>query len=314
MLDVELNINGTKLSSKKYITIVPATTVYYEDSVSDFVIFDGSGCTWTVDGTTEAKSQHADRVGDVGSYVYGYDDAYAAMSKFSLGSAHKVTVSGSNSATAAFSFYGTGFDIISATTNTSGTVVVSVKSADGSFSKNYLVDTYYGYSYDETNGWVPVPDTEAALWQIPVIKVEKLPYGAYNVTLTVAYADIFSHGQNGGESYDFWFDAVRIYDPAGAVAGEAGSSQTIYDNAYKQDEEGWPTYTELRDMMIDADSFTADEEAVSGMIFIDGQSGEVSMADYASYGPKNELYLAPSQAVAFILGAEDNARRYSDRT
>ncbi len=307
VLDVELNINGTKLSSKKYITIVPATTVYYEDSVSDFVIFDGSGCTWTVDGTTEAKSQHADRVGDVGSYVYGYDDAYAAMSKFSLGSAHKVTVSGSNSATAAFSFYGTGFDIISATTNTSGTVVVSVKSADGSFSKNYLVDTYYGYSYDETNGWVPVPDTEAALWQIPVIKVENLPYGAYNVTLTVAYADIFSHGQNGGESYDFWFDAVRIYDPAGAVAGEAGSSQTIYDNAYKQDGEGWPTYTELRDMMIDADSFTADEEAVSGMIFIDGQSGEVSMADYASYGPKNELYLAPSQAVAFILGAEDNA-------
>lgn len=96
---------------------------------------------------------------------------------------------------------------------------------------------------------------------------------------------------------------MRIYDPAGAVAGEAGSSQTIYDNAYKQDGEGWPTYTELRDMMIDADSFTADEEAVSGMIFIDGQSGEVSMADLCKLRTEERAVSCSLQAVAFILGA-----------
>ena len=300
VLDVELNIHGTKLSSKKYITIVPATTVYYEDNFSDFVAFAGNGCEWTVDGTPESKQQHADRIGDVGNNVYGYDDAYAAMSKFSLGSAHKVTVSGSNYATAKFSFYGTGFDVISATTNTSGTIVVSVTGENG-YSKNYLVDTYYGYKY--VNGeWKVVADAAKALWQIPVMKVANLDYGKYDVTITVAYADFFSHGQNGGGSYDFWLDAVRIYDPAGAVAGAAGGSQENYENAYKTDGECWPTYMELRDMIIRDKSFAVDS-AANGMIFIDGQTGNVSMADYTSYGPNNELYLANGQAVAFVLKA-----------
>lgn len=298
VLDVELNIHGTKLSSKKYITIVPATTVYYEDNFSDFVAFAGNGCEWTVDGTPESKQQHADRIGDVGNNVYGYDDAYAAMSKFSLGSAHKVTVSGSNYATAKFSFYGTGFDVISATTNTSGTIVVSVTGANG-YSKNYLVDTYYGYTYDSATGeWTPAPDTAKALWQIPVMKVANLDYGKYDVTITVAYADFFSHGQNGGGSYDFWLDAVRIYDPAGAADG----SKENYEKAYKADGECWPTYMELRDMIIRGKSFAADSTA-NGMIFIDGQTGNVSMADYTSYGPNNELYLANGQAVAFVLKA-----------
>lgn len=303
VLDVELNIHGTKLSSKKYITIVPATTVYYEDNFSDFVAFAGNGCEWTVDGTPESKQQHADRIGDVGNNVYGYDDAYAAMSKFSLGSAHKVTVSGSNYATAKFSFYGTGFDVISATTNTSGTIVVSVTGENG-YSKNYLVDTYYGYKY--VNGeWKVVADAAKALWQIPVMKVANLDYGKYDVTITVAYADFFSHGQNGGGSYDFWLDAVRIYDPAGAVAGAAGGSQENYEKAYKADGECWPTYMELRDMIIRGKSFAADSTA-NGMIFIDGQTGNVSMADYTSYGPNNELYLAKGQAVAFRLNAAGN--------
>lgn len=303
VLDVELNIHGTKLSSKKYITIVPATTVYYEDNFSDFVAFAGNGCEWTVDGTPESKQQHADRIGDVGNNVYGYDDAYAAMSKFSLGSAHKVTVSGGNYATAKFSFYGTGFDVISATTNTSGTIVVSVTGENG-YSKNYLVDTYYGYKY--VNGeWKVVADAAKALWQIPVMKVANLDYGKYDVTITVAYADFFSHGQNGGGSYDFWLDAVRIYDPAGAVAGVAGGSQENYENAYKADGECWPTYMELRDMIIRDKSFAVDS-AANGMIFIDGQTGNVSMADYTSYGPNNELYLAKGQAVAFRLNAAGN--------
>lgn len=125
VLDVNINIEGTRLTTHKHITIIPATTVYYEDTFSDFIRFEGSGCSWTTDGTTVSKEQSADRIAHGGN-VYGYDQAYDTMSKFSLGSARKVTVSGSNYATAKFSFYGTGFDVISATTNTSGTIVVSV--------------------------------------------------------------------------------------------------------------------------------------------------------------------------------------------
>lgn len=304
VLDVNINIEGTRLTTHKHITIIPATTVYYEDTFSDFIRFEGSGCSWTTDGTTVSKEQSADRIAHSGN-VYGYDQAYDTMSKFSLGSAHKVTVSGSNYATAKFSFYGTGFDVISATTNTSGTIVVSVTGENG-YSKNYLVDTYYGYTYDSVTGeWTPAPDTAKALWQIPVMKVANLDYGKYDVTITVAYADFFAHGQNGGGSYDFWLDAVRIYDPAGAVAGVAGGSQENYENAYKADGECWPTYMELRDMIIRDKSFAVDS-AANGMIFIDGQTGNVSMADYTSYGPNNELYLANGQAVAFRLNAAGN--------
>lgn len=306
-LDVELTLrlaDGTALklpTTQKHITIIPATTVYYEDDFSDFIKFEGSGCNWTVDGTTVTKEQSADRIAHEGN-VYGYDQAYDTMSKFSLGSAHKVTVSGDKYATAKFSFYGTGFDVISATTNTSGTIVVTVTDASGK-SKNYLVDTYYGYTYDSATGkWTPAPDVEKALWQIPVMKVAGLDYGKYTVTITVAYADFFSHQQKDGKSYDFWLDAIRIYDPAGAVAGKS-DEQTKYDNAYRADGEGWPTYKELRDMIIRDGAFTTDSTKANGMIFIDGQSGEVTMADYTSYGPNNELYLANGQAVAFKLNA-----------
>lgn len=319
-LDIELTItlaDGTQIklpTAQKHITIIPATTVYYEDTFSDFIRFEGSGCSWTTDGTTVSKEQSADRIAHSGN-VYGYDQAYDTMSKFSLGSAHKVTVSDSNYATAKFSFYGTGFDVISATTNTSGTIVVSVTGENG-YSKNYLVDTYYGYTYDSVTGeWTPAPDTAKALWQIPVMKVANRDYGKYDVTITVAYADFFAHGQAGGvseanpngiaKSYDFWLDAVRIYDPAGAVAGAAGGSQENYENAYKADGECWPTYMELRDMIIRDKSFAVDS-AANGMIFIDGQTGNVSMADYTSYGPNNELYLANGQAVAFRLNAAGN--------
>lgn len=307
VLDVNINIEGTRLTTHKHITIIPATTVYYEDDFSNFIRFEGSGCSWTTDGTTVSKEQSADRINHGGN-VYGYDQAYDTMSKFSLGSAHKVTVSGSNYATAKFSFYGTGFDVISATTNTSGTIVVSVKGKgekNKDYSKNYLVDTYYGYTYDG-KAWTPAPEKEAALWQIPVMKIANLPYGEYEVTITVAYADFFSHGQNNNNgSYDFWLDAIRIYDPAGAVAGAAGGSQENYEKAYKADGECWPTYMELRDMIIRDKSFAADG-AANGMIFIDGQTGKVSMADYTSYGPNNELYLAKGQAVAFRLNATGN--------
>lgn len=301
-LDITLDIEGTSITTHKYVTIIPATTVYYEDNFDGFITFDGVSCEWTTDGTEiKDRYQNADSIGDVASNVYGYDDAYKDMSKFSLGSAHKVTVSGDKYATASFSFYGTGFDVISATTNTSGTIVVSVTGANG-YSKNYLVDTYYGYTYDSATGeWTPAPDTAKALWQIPVMKVANLDYGKYDVTITVAYADFFSHGQNGGGSYDFWLDAVRIYDPAGAADG----SKENYEKAYKADGECWPTYMELRDMIIRGKSFAADSTA-NGMIFIDGQTGNVSMADYTSYGPNNELYLAKGQAVAFRLNAAGN--------
>ena len=80
-------------------------------------------------------------------------------------------------------------------------------------------------------------------------------------------------------------------------------------NAYKDDAEGWPAYTELRDMLITAADFNAVTGERDGIIFIDGignlnaSGNEAAVSNYEEYGPNNELYLAPGQAVAFKLNA-----------
>ena len=312
------------------VTIIPATTVYYEDS---FVTFETDN--WSVDGTAANKTQDQDRPGESkisadldADNNYGYDSAYTQMSKYSLGSAHKATVSTGSYAVAVFTFYGTGFDVISLTSNTTGTIFVDVyegayaKQSEipeeklNSPAKSFIVDTYYGYAYQskDMNGdgvvsegegeWAITPNTPNSLYQVPVIKVSGLDYKQYTVVICAAYDTFFDH--NGTGSYDFYLDAIRIYDPTGNQNEDA-------NNAYVEDGEGWPTYFEVRNKILDANSFNNlnDGTSVSGVVFIDGAStdpdGNVSIGDYKSYGPNNELYLANSQAIAFDLNATATA-------
>ena len=52
------------------------------------------------------------------------------MSTYSMGSAKMITVRSGVAGSATFSFYGTGFDVISMTSNTTGTIAVKVTSAE----------------------------------------------------------------------------------------------------------------------------------------------------------------------------------------
>lgn len=278
----------TSTSVSHFIYIIPASTVYYEDS---FIDFSGSPTPWTAVGTTSTATQAAEELGS--SSAYGYDTAYADSITYSLGSAHKVTVNADSYATARFTFSGTGFDIISLTSNTTGTLLINVQGTE--YDKNFLVDTYYGYTYDaDTGKWVTTD--KGALYQIPVMKVTDLAYGTYNVTVTAAYGSFFDH--TGSGSYDLYIDAVRIYNPLG------NSANNTY---YKKDGEGWPKYAELRDMLISSaalDDVTG--AAVNGAVFIDGKGDVSSIGDYTSYGPNNEVYLSAGQAVTFTLGSSAN--------
>ena len=182
--------------------------------------------------------------------------------------------------------------------------------------------------------WVMDPDANDALYQVPVMKVdmakhvsENNGYGTYTAVITVAYDDfLFEHGQyESGDRYDFMLDAIRIYDQANDGEG----NKTIED-AYKADGEGWPTYTELRDILISANDFDSlGNGEVNGIVFIDGipelkgGSGtgadsdvsdnvpaktEPGIKDYANFGPNNELYLAPGQGVAFHLNTPEEVQ------
>ena len=340
--------NGNEVNEYFYyyadVTIIPATTIYYEDDFQinttngiQYGVYDATsnesltsgGWTNPSDGTNISMIQNEDRPGAAletaidKDNVYGYDSHYTTGLQYSLGNAKMVTVDASKYATATFSFYGTGFDVISMTSANTGTigVIVSKYSDDGSsltVVENYLVDTYYGYKF-EGGKWVVDTESTDALYQVPVIKVNcKDGYGHYQVKIVVTYADFFNH--KGDSSYDFYLDAIRIYDPA-----NDGTGNTVIQDAYTDDGEGWPSYSELRNMLINLDTFnsTGDTDTINGVVFIDGipalnnttADKNTSVRDenkneldktaeiktYMNFGPNNELYLAKGQAVAFTL-------------
>lgn len=314
VLDVQYTMGSNKVTLEKTLTIIPASNVYYEDSLAAFTNGKGaaSGAQWSIvdnngNETTEgtAPIQELEQLGSSG--VYGYDKAYKDSSMLSMGTAHKVTVTANMAAnwegdatsawpTAQFTFKGTGFDIISLTDNTSGAIVVDVyKGSKTEGSKpvhSYLVNNYYGYTYNqETKKWEVVKDgKENAIYQIPVMKVNDLPYGEYTAVIEVFYNSFFdmNYDKNSGKNqYSFWLDAVRIYDPMDEYAG------------YTQDNEGYPQYIKLRDEVV-KEKATPNGNA----LFIDGKEN-ATIAEYANYGPNNEVYLMNGQAITFKIPAND---------
>lgn len=290
------NAQGKENNATYTVSIIPATSVYYEDSFATFT--DGTDkaadAKWSTDtDDTGAKATTTQALSELGKKdVYGYDAAYADSTKLSMGSAHKVTVSkdmyvkGDTTTTwptATFTFKGTGFDVISLTSNTSGSVVYTVTGKNTGKTETHLVDTYYGYKLVD-NKWVVDKNSNSTLYQIPVIKVTGLPYDEYTVTLSVRYGEFFDH-QNKG-NYSFWLDAIRVYDPMGKD-----------NDTYKQDDEGYPQYIKLRDALV--------TENVKTTLFIDG-AAEANITAYKNYGPNNEVYLANGQAITFTVPGGTN--------
>lgn len=312
VLDVQYTMGSNKVTLEKTLTIIPASNVYYEDSLATFTDGSGaaSGADWSIVGTAtdEQKSatQALEQLGSSG--IYGKDAAYNSSSMLSMGTAHKVTVTANMAAnwegdatsawpTAQFTFKGTGFDIISLTDNTSGAIVVDVyKGSKTEGSKpvhSYLVNNYYGYTYNqETKKWEVVKDgKENAIYQIPVMKVNDLPYGEYTAVIEVFYNSFFdmNYDKNSGKNqYSFWLDAVRIYDPMDEYAG------------YTQDNEGYPQYIKLHDEVV-KEKATPNVNA----LFIDGKEN-ATIAEYANYGPNNEVYLMNGQAITFKIPQNAN--------
>lgn len=296
------NSDNTTTSEKAFnVTVIPASNVYYEDTKSFMTFENGQGVAenakWTEEFDADKNAaidskQIAEIVGEANNNVYGYDLTYDNCTMFSLGRAHKVTVSADmvNNwsdqtdawPTAEFTFKGTGFDVISLTDNKSGLLICDVVDADGNDVYNHFVNNYYGYGYVEGEGWKVVDkDDPNALYQLPVVKVDGLDYGTYKVTLTVAYGKLFD--KTGNSKYSFWLDGVRIYDPAGPDL----------NNTYANDGEGWPKYIELHDELV-----KNDKNATT--LFIEGDA-QADIKAYTSYGPNHEVYLLNEQILAFKL-------------
>ena len=305
---------GKDDSATYNLTVIPATSVYYEDSFATFTNVDGTKNVaqvdnagkgiWTkvTDGTTQTNvNQALEELGGTTNTknVYGYDPAYADSSKFSMGSATKVTVNANTAnngqwPTATFTFKGTGFDVISLTNSDAGTVMYTVTNAvTNEKVMSRIIDNYYGYTY-ENNQWVVKKNDSTAPYQVPVIKISGLDYGTYTVTISVIYGELFDNTRD--NQYSFWLDAVRVYNPAG----------NTLDSEYTKDGENNPNYVEVKKVILDSKALETDgATGATGAVFIDGKSENVSATEYANQGPNHEAYLAKNQAIAFQMLANE---------
>ena len=311
------------------VTVVPATTIYFEDNFGAIHYTDGDTSSevteenytnythdedwenhgiWKIAGGKEQSDvQDTDRPGESEikaalDNVYGNDTHYENCQTYSNGTSHKTRVSqvnypriGGKYPKATFEFKGTGFDVISVTSGDTGAVEVVVKDSGGNALYDDIINTYYGYT--ATPSGTPDPTSEDVLYQIPVLKKEGLPYDKYTVEIIPVYSTF--NDMNNDTYYDIYFDAVRIYDPASA----AEEDYQIIEEAYNKDKENNPEYMELRDIMLNADNVTGVIQG--GTVFIDGNSTLDDIKDYEDLGPKNEIYLKPGQAISFYLWASE---------
>lgn len=277
--------DGQTETQYKYqtVSVIPATTVYYEDNFGNTEDADGTnGIIYNGDWKEVQEGTAGSEYQDNGSvaedrHPYGNDSSYAENDKLSAGSAMVVTADGDTNATASFTFKGTGFDLISRTDNASAMIAVAVQDETGAYVQRKMLDLEY---------------QSGTLYQIPVYQARFDEYGTYTVTITVS---------NAGDGTNFYLDGIRIYnpiDPNGADAEEA-------NERYQSDDEANAEITELRNILLDSESYT--EGNADGVLYTDRNNE--GQAVYESKGPNNEVYLKKGHSIGFKLHVAPNMQK-----
>lgn len=295
-LETGTTVHGT-------IKTMPASVVYYEDNFENGVKVIAENGTTIVNRTPIKLSQSNSQ-----TELYGHDNAYAdTENNDSAGSSTAMSVG----AKATFTFNGTGFDLISRTSGTSGSIVYKVKNKDTNTVAKYgAVDTYYN------NG---------DLYQLPVVSIKDLTYGTYEVTLLVPQSNMES-------ASTFYLDGVRIYNPL--------NDEKEKNASYIKNEVSVKT-TSIREMILgtcditesgitdDSGSYITSAEVpgstssilycaddASAMSFFGDVNQEdmnqgapvtysSSLAEYLRRGPSNEVYLTGTTGIGFVVKPDE---------
>ena len=297
------------------VSVIPANNVYYEDT---FVTNEGTGTagivysgSWEEDGANGNQGEHAESdedtaTDDAQGSVHGWEDTLADDKDYSDGSAHKVSYDKNNSATATFTFTGTGVDIYSRTNPTTGIVIAmlykgtSTTDADG---KNLVAEKTLMVDNLAASG---------DYYQIPTLSLNGLEHGTYTVRIIVSKA---SDSQTGAERFIYYLDGIRVYNPIQNLEG----NETV-SGAYGEEELN-ANFVEIRDKLLDANSFSAEGDGLSaGPVFIDRITSEEGdhtdntetweVGTYKVFGPENEVYLSAGQMIAFAVEYREGAHYY----
>ena len=273
------NANGNLWSK---VNVIPANNVYYEDS---FVTDTSNGTVGIVyDGKWDVVNEGAQPNTNPGA-VEGQNDNHGWTLVLrdetgdTDGSSHHASGK-DNTAKATFTFTGTGVDVYSRTSGSTGTISAKLKDASGKTVSRQIIDT---------------KSDSGKYYQIPTLSFQNLVNGTYTVELKV------TNGAENEGRLDYYLDGIRVYNPI------AVEDETVQD-AYGPDELN-AAFVEVRDMLLDSSNAPAGTETLNGFVFIDelpgGASGTTAaIGTYKEYGPKNEVYLNPGQSIAFKVNEQ----------
>lgn len=283
---------GGLINQWSRVTVMPANSVYYEDT---FVTDSNTGKVgieytgdWEQVGTSGGNTQTVDD-----GQPYGWEKSYDDIT-FSDGCAHCVTASDNEVAQASFTFTGTGVDVYSKTDMTTGTVYAVLEpqfKSENAKVQRLIVDN------------LAVSNGETGYYQIPTVSFQNLEYGEYKVTIMVTTA---AEGRS-----TYYLDGVRVYNPIQGL-----EEDQLVQDAYGADHELNAVFQEVRDILVDRTNLPeGDELPNNSVVFIDQVDGQTGVATsvvgtYVEYGPKNEVYLAPGQSIAFQVATGSNLHYY----
>ncbi|MBR6427634.1 MAG: hypothetical protein IKS28_07405, partial [Clostridia bacterium] len=337
-------------------SVVPAGTMYFEDGFAaysnDSAVAESG--TWEIKGDDSASlMQTATRSGEADNF--GYDSAYVSSAGYSGGSAHCVTVSAENNPNpkysgqdghnwpcATFTFTGSGFDIISLCDMSGGLVNGKVYRNDEggtTLLKNWVVDTFHGYSMTKVDGYLKYKWVFNGKWHL--VSSETVTGG--EMPANVAFPENPSAGDvaytySDNIERELGGSLTSIYQAPVLRSGELGYGEytvvvtpmyaAAFDNAgngsygfcldairiyspaggtadYTAAGEQGAQYRVIRDVLVKSEDLSAGG-ACDGAVYIDGFTGNETVDDYRKYGPKSETYLSVGQGIAFGLSGKES--------
>ena len=293
---IKTNGNNDNLWSR--VSVLPANNVYYEDDFETNEATETVGIEYTGKWSTVSSDTESANTESANTEIHGgwKNAALADDTKYSDGSAHMADADDKGetgkAATATFTFSGTGVDIYSHTNVSAGRVSAILKSvnADGEKTvvKALIMDNKSVGDY----------------YQIPTLSFGPLEYGKYEVKLVVAAA---GRKDTTARRSTYYLDGIRVYNPI-----KDKETDTVVKDAYGTNMLN-ATFKEVRDILLDTG--TAEGNLANrAVVFLDRTTVDKNatsnrVAEFKDYGPKNEVYLAAGQKIAFKV-TNPNASYY----
>lgn len=256
----------------KKVSMVPASSIYYEDDFSDedgnTLIKYGEG--WDVIGRNSVNEIKGD--GSLG-YDSNYDKSDSEL-EYSGGTIHYVPKS-TKSVKADFTFTGQGLDLYSYTSGSTGKLTFRVYDESGTRVFNKTINTKYN---------------SGEAYQVPVVTFVGETSQTYKVEIIVPKNEVF------------YLDAIRIYNSVKVNKDEIGvdvDNEADAKFVSIREESLTPNlFTVIGNVFIDA--YTGNPAQIVDI------SNSDNLAKYTTYGRKTEVVLAPEQSITISLKDKSN--------